>query len=40
MAETASQAIRKEKGICPDEVFIDEEWMKNNPQHSGKKMGF
>jgi hypothetical protein len=39
-ARSAEEAIRKERGIAPDECFVDEEWRKANLDSSeGKVMG-
>jgi hypothetical protein len=40
-ANSAAEAIRKERSIAPDECFLDEEWRKANLDAStGKEMGF
>ncbi|HSY52440.1 MAG TPA: hypothetical protein VLC46_26805 [Thermoanaerobaculia bacterium] len=40
-ANSAAEAIRMERGIAPDECFLDEEWRKANLDAStGKVMGF
>lgn len=40
LAESASDALRKEHKIQPDECFIDDEWRKSNVEIEGKKVGF
>ena len=40
MAKTASDAIRNERHYKADEVWIDEEWLKNNVESNTKKVGF
>lgn len=40
MAENAQDALRKEKNIKPDDVWIDEEWKKNNMDIQSKEIGF
>lgn len=34
MARTAEEAIMKEGSVVVDEVFLDEEWMKEHKDHS------
>lgn len=36
MAETAAQAIKKEKGVQPDSVYIDEVWLAKHDEFEGK----
>lgn len=31
MAETAAQALRKEKHFQADDVYLDDQWIKDNP---------
>lgn len=40
MATCASQAIRKSKGIKPDDVWIDEDWKKGNATQLASAIGF
>jgi hypothetical protein len=40
MAQSAADAIKQERKRSPDDVWIDEEWMKNNPQAESRPIGF
>lgn len=40
MASSAQAAIRKEKSLPVDDVWVEEEWKKNNSPRSGKPTGF
>lgn len=40
MAESAQDALRKEKNIKPDDVWIDEEWKKMNEGKLKTPFGF
>lgn len=40
MATSAKEALKREKTVECDDVWVDEEWVKNNPTFEGKKMGF
>lgn len=40
LATSAAQAIRLEKHIKVDDVWIDDEWAKNNPKNIIKNVGF
>lgn len=31
MATSAHEALKKERRVRPDDVWVDEEWKKNNP---------
>ena len=36
MARSAQEALRLEKGMAPDDVWVDEDWKKEN-QFEGRK---
>lgn len=40
MATSVSHALRLEKKVPPDDCFVDDEWMKANPKHHGRQVGF
>lgn len=40
MAKSAKQAIKLEKKFSADDVWINEEWMKNREFMSKREMGF
>lgn len=40
MASSASDALKKEKTISPDDCFIDDEWVKQNINVGGAFRGF
>lgn len=40
MASCASEALRKERRVRPDDVWVDEEWIKNNPTQLISAIGF
>lgn len=39
-AKSAKDALKKEKTCPVDEIWIDEEWKKNNISNTRKPMGF
>ena len=39
-AKSAVEAIRKEKKMPPDDVYIDEEWKAGNRQQLAEAIGF
>lgn len=41
MARTAQEALRKERSLAPDDVWIDSEWQKENPlDNVSRQIGF
>lgn len=40
MAKSASEALRKEKKVRPDDVYIDGDWQKDNNEHLVSAIGF
>lgn len=40
MANSAMEAIKKEKKHSPDDVWVDEDWKKNNDDKVSSYMGF
>ncbi len=40
MAESAAQALRKERKYVADDVWVDEEWAKQNPTQLVSAIGF
>jgi hypothetical protein len=40
MAQSAAQALKREKKVMPCDVFVDDDWMKANPQHHSRKVGY
>lgn len=40
MAKSAHEALKKERTIRPDDVWVDEEWAKNNPKDLISAIGF
>jgi len=40
MANSAMEAIKKEKKHSPDDVWIDEDWKKNNDDKVSSSIGF
>lgn len=40
MAKSAHDALSKERRVRPDDVFIDEEWLKANPNQLVSAIGF
>lgn len=40
LAESIGEVLRKERRIKPDDVWLDDEWKKNNPEVQGQEMGF
>lgn len=39
-ARSVVEAMRLEKGIVPDDVYVDNEWRKGNPQFESRPIGF
>lgn len=40
MAASAHEALKRERRFRPDEVFLDDEWQKKNPDQLESAMGF
>lgn len=40
MAASAAEAIRKERRVSVDDVWVDDEWNKANLQTGGIRVGF
>jgi hypothetical protein len=40
LATSASDAIRKEKNIKPDDVWVDDDWRKGNKDNLASAIGF
>lgn len=40
MAKSASEALRKERKVRPDDVWVDDEWKKNNDKELISAIGF
>lgn len=40
MADSVAQAVRKEREVAVDDCWVDEAWMKDNSEASGKIIGF
>jgi hypothetical protein len=40
MATSAHQALRKERKIRPDDVYVDDDWKKENPKKLESAIGF
>lgn len=40
MATSTQQALRKERKVRPDDVWVDEDWIKNNPTQLVSAIGF
>lgn len=40
MAESVSSALRKERKVKPHEVFVDEDWRKQNKDRLADAIGF
>jgi hypothetical protein len=40
MARSAQEALRKEKRVKPDDVWVDEDWKKENPNALESCIGF
>lgn len=40
MATSAHQALKKERRVRPDDVWVDEEWAKQNPTQLVSAIGF
>lgn len=40
MAQSAQEAIRLEKKVRPDDVWVDEDWKKDNPNQLLSAIGF
>lgn len=40
MAFSAFEAIKKEKTYAVSDVFVDEEWLKNNQEYKPANIGF
>ena len=40
MASSAAEAIKKEKALPADDVWIDEQWKQQNPVITQKPIGF
>lgn len=40
MAKSAQDALKKEKKVLPDDVWVDEDWKKENPNQLESIIGF
>lgn len=40
IAKSASEAIKKERKVTPDDVWVDEDWKKENPNSLVSAIGF
>lgn len=40
MAKTAQEALRKERAVRPDDVYVDDGWIKDNPNKLESAIGF
>lgn len=40
MAKSAHEALKKERKVRPDDVWIDEDWKKDNPNQLVSAIGF
>lgn len=40
MAKSAEEALKKERKMIPDDVFIDDDWRKENPNTFESAIGF
>jgi len=40
MARSAHEALRKERRVRPDDVWVDEDWKKENPNVLESAIGF
>lgn len=40
MAKSAHDALKKERRTRPDDVWVDEEWKKDNPNQLQSAIGF
>ncbi len=40
MAHTVKEALKLEKGITPDEAWIDDDWKKNQSRDLNPAIGF
>ena len=40
MAKSASEALKKELATKPDDVWIDEDWKKNNTENINNTLGY
>lgn len=40
MAHSAHEALKKERLVRPDDVWVDEEWKKDNGEHLESAIGF
>ena len=40
MATSVHEALKKERRIRPDDVWVDEEWKKENPNQLTSAIGF
>ena len=40
MAKSAAEAIRKERTIAPDDVWVDDDWRKANKDNLAEAIGF
>lgn len=40
MAKSAKEAMKKERQHMPDDIWVDEEWKKENPQQLVSAVGF
>jgi hypothetical protein len=40
MAKSAHEALKKERKVRPDDVWVDEDWKKENPNQLESAIGF
>ncbi len=40
MASSAQEALKIERRTKPDDVWVDDEWIKNNPNQLASAIGF
>lgn len=40
LAESATDALRRERALKADDVWLDDEWKKANPDVQGQKVGY
>ena len=40
MAKSASEAIKKERRIIPDDVYVSDDWLRENKQELSSAIGY
>lgn len=40
MAKSADEAMRKERKVKPDDIYVDDSWIKDNPNKLESAIGF